>query len=424
MNASIDFDTLYRHAHGGDVQAQYELGRIYAGRQEWQRARRVWRDAAGRGHPGALTELGLLQLYGIGIPPEPQAAVELLLRAEAAGSGEAASQLALLAWSDYYVGFDAARMAERIRGAALRDFAPALRACALLYARMDGVDPAVSDACLARAATLGDAVAQFLWGRRLLARGAADGAHAWLAAAARAGLPRARALLGDAMAGDPAAAAAPADLPPLALPCPAPASITPHCADPLVETWEDVYSAEECEFMIALGEPHLQRSVTIPGNEARLVEHEHRTSSDHSFYTFQEDFALRWLQWRMVAQLGVPLANAEHLDLLRYLPGQEYRPHRDYLPPSAPGNSARADQPGQRVHTVFAYLADVEAGGETDFPLLDVRIVPKAGRVVHFTNLTRDGLPDPRTLHAGMPVIAGMKWLGTLWTRERRLRDY
>jgi hypothetical protein len=315
-------------------------------------------------------------------------------------------------------------MAERIRSAALRDFAPALRACALLYARIDSVDPTVSDACLARAATLGDTVAQYLWGRRLHARGMRDTARAWLSAAARGGLPRARALLDGAIADEPPPTAPPVELPPLALPCPVPGSITEHCADPLVETWEDVYSAEECEFMVALGEPHLQRSMTIPGDEARLVQHEHRTSSDHSFYTFQEDFALRWLQWRMVVQLGVPLANAEHLDLLRYLPGQEYRPHRDYLPPSAPGNSSRPDQPGQRVHTVFAYLADVEAGGETDFPLLDVRIVPRTGRVVHFRNLTRDGLPDPRTLHAGMPVRAGMKWLGTLWTRERRLRDY
>ena len=428
MNANVDFDTLYRHAHAGDPEAQFQLGRHYAGHQEWNRARRIWRNAAERGHPGALTELGLLQLFGIGIPPEPTLAVGVLERAEAAGSGEAACQLALLGWSDYYVRFDAAAMAARLRAAALADFAPALRASALLLARTDGADPALGDACLARAASLGDTVSQYLWGRRLRGRGDAAG-DAWLAEAARRGLPRARELLGDADPPPPQLVPAITSLPALELPCPAPAAIEVHSIDPLVETWEDVFSAEECEFMIALGEPFLQRSVTIPGDEipgnpTTLVEHEHRTSSDHSFYTFQEDFALRWLQWRMVARLGVPLANAEHLDLLRYRPGQEYRPHRDYLPPSAPGNSARPDQPGQRVHTIFAYLADVQAGGETDFPLLGVRVVPRTGHVVHFVNLTADGQPDPRTLHAGMSVIAGVKWLGTLWTRERRMRDY
>jgi hypothetical protein len=76
------------------------------------------------------------------------------------------------------------------------------------------------------------------------------------------------------------------------------------------------------------------------------------------------------------------------------------------------------------VHTVFSYLADVALGGETDFPLLGVRIQPKQGRVVHFHNLHANGMPDDRTLHAGMPVLEGTKWLATLWTRERRMRTY
>jgi hypothetical protein len=76
------------------------------------------------------------------------------------------------------------------------------------------------------------------------------------------------------------------------------------------------------------------------------------------------------------------------------------------------------------VHTVFSYLATVEAGGETEFPQLDVRIEPRQGRVVHFMNLLPNGEPDARTLHAGLPVKAGTKWLATLWTRERRYRDY
>ena len=56
--------------------------------------------------------------------------------------------------------------------------------------------------------------------------------------------------------------------------------------------------------------------------------------------------------------------------------------------------------------------------------LLGVRIRPARGRVVHFHNLHADGSPDERTLHAGLPVERGAKWLGTMWTRQRRLRDY
>ncbi len=425
MTATLDFETLHQLAQSGDPEAQFQLGRLHVSREAWSRARRSFREAAGHGHAGALNELGMLLLFGIGLPPEPREALALLHQAEAAGAGQAPYQLALMGWCDSYVRLDMAQMAARVREAALRDFAPALRACALLFARMDGVAATVSDDCLARAATLGDAVSQYLWALRLRARGATDASNAWAAQAAARGLPRAAALLGDATPAAPAAQAAPlAQLPPLTLTCPAPASVSRHSDSPLIETFEDLLGGEECEFIIALGEPYLRRSVTIPGNQQVLVQHEHRTSSNHSFYSFQEDFALRWLQWRVLAQIDAPMANAEHLDLLRYLPGQEYRPHRDYLPPGMSGNSALPEQPGQRVHTLFIYLASVAAGGETDFPLLGLRVSPRVGRAVHFHNLLPDGQPDARTLHAGMPVIEGVKWLATLWTRQRRYREF
>ena len=102
--------------------------------------------------------------------------------------------------------------------------------------------------------------------------------------------------------------------------------------------------------------------------------------------------------------------------------GQEYRPHHDFLPPAARGNQPDPGQPGQRVHTLFCFLDDVAAGGATDFPRIGITIEPRRGRLVHFTNLAADGSGDVDTLHAGLPVTAGRKWLATMWTRERRYR--
>lgn len=428
---SVDpIEMLRSRAQSGDVEAMFRLGRSYASHQEWSRARRYLREAAERGHAGAINELAIFTLFGIGIPPNVADATRQLEQAEAAGAGESPYQLALMAWCDNHVPFDLTRMAERLRTAAQRDFAPALRAVALVFARRALHDPAaaaVSDACMARAAALGDATATYLAARRECLRGEQTRGQALLALALARGATRARLLL-DARtpAANPeqAVVAPPPQIPPFTLDTPPLGGRHEHCAAPLVETFEDVYGAEECEYVIALGEAHLERSATIHEAAPQLFVNDYRRSSDHSFYTFQEDFGLRWLQWRMLSMFGVPLANAEHLVLLRYTPGEEYKPHRDYLPPSAPGNSKRLDQPGQRVHTVFCYLADVDEGGETEFPLLGVRIVPKQGRIVHFRNLLADGQPDARTLHAGLPVQRGTKWLATLWTRERRMREY
>jgi len=241
-------------------------------------------------------------------------------------------------------------------------------------------------------------------------------------AAAALGLPRAAML---------AAGAAPlrVSAPPVGAPPPPLADgalqVDPvvHHADPLVETFDDAWTDEECEYVIALAEPFLHRSVTVT-RDGRHVPHADRTSSDASLLGVREDFASRWLQARMTDRLRVPLSHAEHLVVLRYRPGEEYRPHCDYLPPGARGNLPDPAQPGQRVHTVFCYLSEVEAGGATDFPTLGVRVAPRRGRIVHFENLLPDGRGDPRTLHAGMPVEAGEKWLATLWTRARPCRPY
>ena len=66
------------------------------------------------------------------------------------------------------------------------------------------------------------------------------------------------------------------------------------------------------------------------------------------------------------------------------------------------------------------YLNDVEEGGGTGFPNLDVEIEAKKGDVLVFHNTPPDSNKiHPKSLHAGLPVIAGEKWAINLWFRER-----
>ena len=74
--------------------------------------------------------------------------------------------------------------------------------------------------------------------------------------------------------------------------------------------------------------------------------------------------------------------------------------------------------------TVLVYLNDVEEGGGTDFPELGVTVTAKKGDVVVFHNVINEtpvaSHPKihPKSLHAGMPVIKGEKWMVNLWFRE------
>jgi prolyl 4-hydroxylase len=72
------------------------------------------------------------------------------------------------------------------------------------------------------------------------------------------------------------------------------------------------------------------------------------------------------------------------------------------------------------VSTLIAYLNDVEEGGETTFPRAGWTTFPKRGSAVYFEYCNSGGEVDPRTLHAGCPVLRGEKWIATKWMRQRR----
>jgi len=107
----------------------------------------------------------------------------------------------------------------------------------------------------------------------------------------------------------------------------------------------------------------------------------------------------------------------------RYLAGQEFKEHIDWFPPGSPGWQREGAFGGQRAVTVTVYLNAVEQGGETDFPKLDIAVAPRAGTLLIWNNADPDGVPNPRTSHAGNPVIRGTKYIVTKWYRCRRWRD-
>jgi prolyl 4-hydroxylase len=69
------------------------------------------------------------------------------------------------------------------------------------------------------------------------------------------------------------------------------------------------------------------------------------------------------------------------------------------------------------------YLNDVEEGGETTFPLLDITIFPNKGMAVYFEYFYSNHELNDFTLHAGTPVIKGEKWVATMWMRRQSYRS-
>ena len=119
--------------------------------------------------------------------------------------------------------------------------------------------------------------------------------------------------------------------------------------------------------------------------------------------------------------LGIDAAFGEPIQGQRYAPGQEFKPHTDTFEPGRADYFEHCAEAGNRTWTAMVYLNDVEAGGATRFKALGKTIQPERGKLLAWNNLLADGVPNPATLHQGMKVRSGTKYILTKWWRERAL---
>ena len=410
---------LQAAAESGAADQAFAFALALADAQRMDDAQRWFLRAAEAGHVEAQIEYARIRLYGIAGAAAPQAATQWLLRAEQAGHPVATELLVQIALGGVAVPRDG-RINERLHRAVQADFPPALLTAAIHFGRKPHPDDqSLCMQLLERAASRGSAIAAMLMAERL-AHG--EGCEAqpetaedlWTQLMANGAQRLPDFTLPPPVSGD----RLPRQL--LIEEVLSPPAARLLSTQPRVSVIDRLFSADECRLLIASARPHLHDSQTADPLTGVPYTLPVRTSSEASFDPLIESSALRLAQLRMTAAAGIDLPHAEQLTVLRYLPGQQYRPHRDYLPPG----TLRMDRPhaGNRIRTVCVYLNAVQAGGATEFPVPGLRIDPLPGRAVIFDNLTHDGSPDTDSLHAGAPVDAGEKWLATLWIRQGRYR--
>ena len=186
---------------------------------------------------------------------------------------------------------------------------------------------------------------------------------------------------------------------------------------PRVVVFADLLSADECAELIAVARSRLARSETVETRTGASAVNPARTS-DGMFFEPGEFPVCARLEQRIAALLDWPVENGEGLQVLRYGPGTEYRPHYDYFDPGEAGTPAILQRGGQRVGSLVCYLNTPEAGGATVFPDVGLEVAPVQGNGVFFSYDRPH--PSTHTLHGGAPVTAGEKWVATRWLREGR----
>lgn len=182
---------------------------------------------------------------------------------------------------------------------------------------------------------------------------------------------------------------------------------------------ENVLTPEECAHVISISKDRLRSSLIGAASGATGGFESKTRTSKMTFINRATTNELEAMHHKFADILNLSDQDlrlaAEDLQVVRYEQGQEYAPHYDYS----------KDGSGDRLATLLIYL---ESGGGTIFPrAFDDRglmVHPKQGDAVLFYSQLPDGNLDELSLHGGMPVASGTKWVCNLWLHSHSDRKW
>jgi prolyl 4-hydroxylase len=193
-------------------------------------------------------------------------------------------------------------------------------------------------------------------------------------------------------------------------------NVTLFSSDPIIYVVDDFISEDECQEFINCSKDKLQPATVVGlNNEQKLKDR----TNEFAWLEHHANESIHEVSKRLSILVQMPIRNAEMFQVVHYESGTEYKPHFDSFDQSTELGKKYWEPGGQRMITALIYLNDVEDGGATYFPELNISINPKKGNVLVFHNTISETTNiNPRSLHAGMPVSRGEKWAANLWFRE------
>ena len=167
---------------------------------------------------------------------------------------------------------------------------------------------------------------------------------------------------------------------------------------------------EECNQMInEANKQQLQLSTVISdNNNTDTYDNNSRNSYTTWFNKHKNEIDLK------ISNLATyltnrPSTNFENLQVVYYPIGGFFSPHYDATPLTSDSNTKF------REYTLLIYLNDVEEGGETYFPIIDLNVKPEKGKAILFRTINDNKEIIEESLHTGKPVIKGEKWVCNKW---------
>ncbi|HEV7689927.1 MAG TPA: 2OG-Fe(II) oxygenase [Hyphomonadaceae bacterium] len=175
-----------------------------------------------------------------------------------------------------------------------------------------------------------------------------------------------------------------------------------------------------CRWIMHRAGPRMEPGQIIDYATGQGVADPNRTGLSAGFGLLDTDVVMVLAQERLARATSLVVHQQEVPHVLSYEPGQEFRPHVDYLNPEIVAYQQELSVIGQRVATALTWLNDDFDGGETEFPRANMRFRRKPGDAILFLNVLQGSkAPDPMSMHAGLAPRRGKKWILSQWVRDK-----
>ena len=184
----------------------------------------------------------------------------------------------------------------------------------------------------------------------------------------------------------------------------------------MIYPYKNVLTSKECQELINFSLPRLKDLVVMTEDGQKP------TSKRTGQGVFIQDSIQPIIKAReIVSKLtNLPVENQELPNVVNYKKGNSYKPHYDFFTEDKFFQNYLQNG-GQRKYSCIFYLNDNFKEGGTFFPEYNILVKPKLGNLIIWSNLGSNGKPNLNSLHTGLPVKEGEKWILVIWVRQFRI---
>lgn len=183
----------------------------------------------------------------------------------------------------------------------------------------------------------------------------------------------------------------------------------------MIQEFKNVLSVDNCNELIQMSKDKLF-STTVFGEQIK----DYRTAE--GMWVTEKTELTDKIKNIVSEKTNLPIGNQEPIHIVKYIIGGEYKVHHDFFHPGTDYFQSYIQEGGQRIYSCLFYLNDDFIGGETDFPKMNYIVKPELGKLVIWKNLNEDLSVNYNSLHAGLPIIDGEKWICIIWIRENNFK--